>query len=177
MPTDKGIAAVAEMKDIFEASPLVIAAEYSGVDVAGMTGLRQELRTNSARFKIVKNTYARIAADEAGRSDLKEVMTGPIGFVISDGDPAAAAKAFVKYSSDNDLPINIIGGMLDADVLSAERIKDLAKLPSKNELIAKMLGSMNSPITGLVMVISGPVRALATVLQRHVDNQQSGEAA
>jgi large subunit ribosomal protein L10 len=173
MPTDKGIAAVAEMKDIFEASPLVIAAEYSGVDVAGMTGLRHELRTNGARFKVVKNTYARIAADEAGRSDLN----GPIGFVISDGDPAAAAKAFVKYSSDNDLPINIIGGMLDADVLSADRIKDLAKLPSKNELIAKMLGSMNSPITGLVMVMSGPVRALATVLQRHVDNQQSGEAA
>ena len=177
MPTDKGRAAVAEMKDIFEASPLVIAAEYSGVDVAGMTGLRQELRSNGARFKVVKNTFARIAADEAGRSELKDVMTGPIGFVVTDGDPAAAAKAFVKYSKDKELPINIIGGMLDADVLSADRIKDLAKLPSKDELIAKMLGSMNSPITGLVMVMSGPVRALATVLQRHVDNQQSGEAA
>jgi len=177
MPTDKGRAAVAEMKDIFEASTLVIAAEYSGVDVVGMTGLRQELRTNGARFKVVKNTYARIAADEAGRSDLKDVMTGPIGFVVSDGDPAAAAKAFVKYSSDNHLPINIIGGMLDAVVLSADRVNYLAKLPSKDELIAKMLGSMNSPITGLVMVMSGPVRALATVLQRHVDNLQSGEAA
>ena len=177
MPTDKGIAAVAEMKDIFEASPLVIAAEYSGVDVAGMTGLRQELRSNGARFKVVKNTFARIAADEAGRSDLKDVMTGPIGFVVTDGDPAAAAKAFVKYSKDNELPINIIGGMLDAAVLSADRIKDLAKLPSKDELIAKMLGSMNSPITGLVMVMSGPVRALATVLQRHVDDQQSAESA
>ena len=177
MPTDKGRAAVAEMKDIFEASPLVIAAEYSGVDVAGMTGLRQELRSNGARFKVVKNTFARIAADEAGRSELKDVMTGPIGFVVTDGDPAAAAKAFVKYSKDKELPINIIGGMLDAAVLSADRIKDLATLPSKDELIAKMLGSMNSPITGLVMVMSGPVRALATVLKRHVDNQQSGEAA
>jgi large subunit ribosomal protein L10 len=172
MPTDKGRAAVSEMKDIFEASPLVIAAEYSGVDVAGMTGLRQELRSNGARFKVVKNTFARIAADEAGRSGLKEVMTGPIGFVVTDGDPAAAAKAFVKYSIDNDLAINIIGGMLDADVLSADRVKYLATLPSKDELITKMLGSMNSPITGLVMVMSGPVRALATVLQRHVDNQQ-----
>jgi large subunit ribosomal protein L10 len=83
----------------------------------------------------------------------------------------------VKYSKDKELPINIIGGMLDAAVLSADRIKDLATLPSKDELIAKMLGSMNSPITGLVMVMSGPVRALATVLQRHVDNQQSDEAA
>jgi large subunit ribosomal protein L10 len=178
MPTEKGIAAVAEMKDIFESSPLVIAAQYSGVDVSGMTGLRQELRSNGARFKIVKNTFARLAADEAGRSELKEVMTGPIGFVVTDGDPAAAAKAFVKYADDNDLPINIIGGMLDSDVLTADRVKALAKLPTKDQLIAKMLGSMNSPITGLLMVMSGPVRALATVLQRHVDNQQSeGEAA
>jgi len=177
MPTDKGRAAVAEMKDIFESSPLVIAAEYSGVDVAGMTGLRQELRSNGARFKVVKNTFARIAADEAGRPDLKSVMTGPIGFVVSEGDPAAAAKAFVKYSDDKGLPINIVGGMLDSDVLDADRVKALAKLPSKEELVAKMLGSMNSPISGLVMVMSGPVRALATVLQRHVDNQQGGEAA
>ena len=70
MPTEKGRAAVAEMKDIFEASPLVIAAEYAGLDVAVMTGLRQELRTNGARFKIVKNTFARLAADEAGRPGL-----------------------------------------------------------------------------------------------------------
>ena len=180
MPTDKGRAAVAEMKGIFEASPLVIAAEYSGVDVAGMTGLRQELRSNGARFKIVKNTFARLAADEAGRSELKEVMTGPIGFVVTDGDPAAAAKAFVNYAKSNQLPINILGGMLDSDVLSVDRVTALSKLPSQGELIAKMLGSMNSPITGLVIVMSGPVRALATVLQRHVDNQQSvgeGEAA
>jgi large subunit ribosomal protein L10 len=177
MPTDKGRAAVAEMKEIFEASPLVIAAEYSGVDVSQMTGLRQELRANGARFKIVKNTFARLAADEAGRSELKDVMGGPIGFIVTEGDPAAAAKAFVKYASANELSINIVGGMLDSDVLTADRVKDLAKLPSKEELIAKMLGSMNSPITGLVMVMSGPVRALATVLQRHVDNQSAGDAA
>jgi len=178
MPTDKSRAAVTEMKDIFESSPLVIAAEYSGVDVAGMTGLRQELRSSGARFKIVKNTLARLAADEAGRSELKEVMNGPIGFVVTEGDAAAAAKAFVNYAKANELPINIVGGMLDSDVLTADRVGDLAKLPSKDQLIAKMLGSMNSPITGLLMVMSGPVRALATVLQRHIDNQQGeGEAA
>jgi large subunit ribosomal protein L10 len=84
----------------------------------------------------------------------------------------------VNYAKANELPINIVGGMLDSDVLTADRVGDLAKLPSKDQLIAKMLGSMNSPITGLLMVMSGPVRALATVLQRHIDNQQGeGEAA
>jgi len=168
---------VAEMKEIFSSSPLVIAAEYRGIDVTQMTGLRRVLRSNGARFKIVKNTFARIAADEAGKPELKESMIGPIGFVVADGDPANAAKAFVKYAEDNSLPINIVGGMLESDVLSSERIAALAKLPSRDELIAKLLGSMNSPITGLVMVMSGPVRALATVLQRHVDNSQEGSAA
>ena len=174
MRTDKGRELVAEMKQIFLSSPLVVAAEYRGVDVTQMTGLRQELRSNGARFKVVKNTFARIAADEAGKPELKDVMNGPIGLVVSEGDPASAAKAFVEYAGDNDLPIKIIGGMLDADVLTSDRVEALAKLPSKEELIAKMLGSMSSPITGLVMVISGPVRALATVLQRHVDNQKEG---
>ena len=177
MPTDRGRELVAEMKEIFMSSALVIAAEYRGIDVGQMTGLRRELRNNGARLKIVKNTFARLAADEAGKPELKEAMNGPIGFVVSDGDAASAAKALVKYASDHGLPVKVISGMLDSDVLSGDRIEALAKLPSRDELIAKMLGTMNGPITGLVMVMSGPVRALATVLQRHVENQEEGSAA
>ena len=177
MPTDKGRELVAEMKELFMSSSLVIATEYRGIDVGEMTGLRQELKSSGARLKIVKNTFARLAADAAGKPELKESMNGPIGFVVSDGDAASAARALVKYASDHNLPVKVIGGMLDSDVLSADRIEALAKLPSRDDLIAKLLGSMNSPITGLVMVMSGPVRALATVLQRHVDKQQEGSAA
>jgi len=173
MPTDRGREKVAEWKEIFESSSLVIAAEYRGIDVGEMTGLRQELRNNGARLKIVKNTFARLAADEAGKPELKETMNGPIGFVVSNGDAASGARALVKYAADHGLPVKVIGGMLDSDVLTADRIEALAKLPPRDELIAKLLGSMNSPITGLVMVMNGPVRALATVLRRHVDNLEA----
>ena len=175
MPTENGREKVAEWKEIFVSSSLVIAAEYRGIDVGQMTGLRQELRNNGARLRIVKNTFARLAADAAGKPELKETMNGPIGFVVTAGDAASAAKALVKYAADKRLPVKVVGGMLDSDVLSADRIEALAKLPSRDELIAQMLGSMNSPITGLVMVMSGPVRALATVLKRHVDNLQATE--
>ena len=175
MPTVNGREKVAEGKEIFASSSLVIAAEYRGIDVGQMTGLRQELRNNGARLRIVKNTFARLAADAAGKPELKETMNGPIGFVVTTGDAASAAKALVKYAADKRLPVKVVGGMLDSDVLSADRIEALAKLPSRDELIAQMLGSMNSPITGLVMVMSGPVRALATVLKRHVDNLQATE--
>ena len=109
MPTEKGKALVAEMSEIFSNSSLIIAAEYRGIDVTQMTALRQQLRSKGARFKVIKNTFARIAADESGKSSLKDVMNGPIGFVVSDSDPAEAAKALVKYASENDLPINILG--------------------------------------------------------------------
>ncbi|MDP6666645.1 MAG: 50S ribosomal protein L10 [Dehalococcoidia bacterium] len=176
MPTDKGREMVAEIAGIFSSSSLVIAAEYRGIDVTQMTGLRRELRSNGARLKIVKNTFARLAADEAGKPELKDSMNGPIGFVVSENDPATAAKALVKYADDHNLPVNIIGGMLDADVLTAERIDSLSKLPSRDQLIAKMLGTMNGPLTGLAVVMNGPVRALAIVLQRHVEKQQEGSA-
>jgi large subunit ribosomal protein L10 len=142
-----------------------------------MTALRQQLRSKGAMFKVIKNTFARIAADESGKSSLKDVMNGPIGFVVSDSDPAEAAKALVKYASENDLPINIIGGMLNADLLDQSKIKSLATLPSKEELLSKMMGSMKSPITGIVMVMNGPIRSLANVLQRHVENNQENSAA
>ncbi len=177
MPTEKGKALVAEMSEIFSNSSLIIAAEYRGIDVTQMTALRQQLRSKGARFKVIKNTFARIAADESGKSSLKDVMNGPIGFVVSDSDPAEAAKALVKYASENELPINILGGMLGADLLDQSKIKSLAILPSKEELLSKMMGSMKSPVSGIVMVMNGPIRSLVNVLQRHVENNQENSAA
>ncbi len=166
MPTEKNVQLVAELEEHFKASPLVIAANYRGLDVNAMQGMRRAVRESSAQFKIAKNTLARIAADNAGRPELKEFIDGPIGFLTTDGDPAAAAKVLVNYIDDNSVEMTIIGGALDAEMLSPDRIKALAKLPTKEVLLAKMMGSMNSPITGLVMVMNGPIRALATVLQK-----------
>ncbi len=175
MPTERSIQAVAELEEGFKSSPLVIAAEYRGLSVGEMHGMRRAVRESQAQFKIAKNTLARIAADNAGRPELKEIIDGPIGFLTTEGDPAAAAKVLVNYIDDNSIEMTIVGGALDGEMLSPDRIKALAKLPTKEVLLAKMMGSMNSPITGLVMVMSGPVRALATVLQRI--SEQGGAAA
>ncbi len=175
MPTEKNIQAVAELEQDFKSSPLVIAAEYRGLNVNEMQGMRRAVRESSAQFKIAKNTLARIAADNAGRPELKEFIDGPIGFLTTDGDPASAAKVLVNYIDDNSIEMTIVGGALEGEMLSTDRIKALAKLPSKDVLLAKLLGGMNSPITGLVMVLNGPIRALAIVLQRITE--LSGETA
>ena len=177
MPTERSINAVAELEEGFKDSPLVIAAEYRGLDVNEMQGMRRAVRESDSQFKIAKNTLARIAADNAGRPELKEFIDGPIGFLTTTGDPAAAAKVLVNYIDDNSIEMTIIGGALDNEMLTPDRIKALAKLPSKEVLLAKMMGSMNSPITGLVMVMNGPIRALATVLQKISELGDQAEAA
>lgn len=166
MPTEKNVQAVSELEEDFKASPLIIAAEYRGLSVSQMQGMRRAVRESGSQFKISKNTLARIAAENAGRPELKEFIGGPIGFLTTDADPAAAAKVLVNYIDSNSIEMTIVGGALDGEVLSADRIKALAKLPSKEVLLAKLLGSMNTPITNLAMVMNGPIRAFAIVLQR-----------
>jgi large subunit ribosomal protein L10 len=175
MPTEKNVKIVADLTEGFKESPLVIAANYRGLSVASMQGMRKAIRGSSSSFLVAKNTLARIAADNAGRPELKEIIDGPIGFMTTGGDPAAAAKVFVKYIDDNSIAMTIVGGALEGEVLTADRVKALAKLPSKEVLLAKLLGSMNSPITSMVTVLNGPIRALAIVLQRI--SELGGEAA
>lgn len=177
MPTEKNIQAVAALEEDFKSSSLVIAANYRGLDVNRMQGVRRAVRESNSQFKISKNTLSRIAAENAGRPELKEFMEGPIGFLTTEGDPASAAKVLVNYIDDNSIEMTILGGALDGEVLTADRIKALAKLPSKEVLLAKLMGSMNSPITGLVMVMNGPVRAFAIVLQRIVELSGATAAA
>ncbi len=179
MPTERSIQSVAELEEGFKSSALVIAAEYRGLSVGEMHGMRRAVRESNSQFKIAKNTLARIAADNAGRPELKDIIDGPIGFLTTEGDPAAAAKVLVNYIDDNSIEMTIIGGALEAEMLSPDRIKALAKLPTKDVLLAMLMGGMNRPIAGLVTVMTGPIRALAVVLQRisELGAAESTEAA
>jgi large subunit ribosomal protein L10 len=138
--------------------------------------MRKAIRGSNSSFLVAKNTLARIAADNAGRPELKEIIDGPIGFMTTGGDPAAAAKVFVKYIDDNSVAMTIVGGVLDSQALDADRVKALAKLPPKEELIAKLLGSMNSPITGLLIVMNGPMSSFARALKRIAEKRESQAA-
>jgi large subunit ribosomal protein L10 len=177
MPTEKAKKQVEELKKAFEDSPLVITAQFTGLKMAQLTGLRAALKPTKSRFRVVKNTLAKIAADGAGRAAVREVMGGPIGVVTSQGDPAATAKALVNYLQTSPIDLKLRGGVLVNQVLTPARIEELAKLPPKDQLIAKLLGQMMSPAAGLVTVLSGPVRGLAVALQRIAEQKGMAAAA
>ena len=173
MPNEKSIQTVKELTELFSSSELIVAARFAGLNVTQMNGLRAAIKQSDGNFRIAKNTLARIAADEAGKPQLKEVIDGPVGFLTTRGDPANATKSVVTFATENRLEIDMTGGMLGGTALSSERVDELANLPSREQLLAMVFAQMNAPVTGLVNVLSGTMRGFVTVLQRRAE--QLGE--
>ena len=175
MPTEQSIREVETLAGKFSSAAIVIATNYRGIPVQAMDRFRRSLREKGAQYRITRNTLARIAAENAGRPEIKEIVEGPCGYVMTEGDAAGAAAALVAGIRAERLDMTVIGAVLGREVLSAERFEILASLPGREVLLSRVLAQMNAPITGLVTVLSGPIRALATVLQRHVEQAGGAE--
>ncbi len=176
MPTQAKFEAVELLKDKFERSSIVITTNYSGLPVSEMTELRRALREANVEYRIIKNTLAYIAADQAGKPALKEVIEGPTGIAFGYDDPLEPARALAGFIRANRSALAIRGGEMDGQALSVEQVNQLATMPGREDLVAQLLMRMNGPVTGLVNVLNGPIAGLARVIQGHVDNLQQQEA-
>ncbi|WP_328915495.1 MULTISPECIES: 50S ribosomal protein L10 [unclassified Streptomyces] len=133
-------AAVAELTDKFRSSNAAMLTEYRGLTVAQLKTLRRSLGEN-ATYSVVKNTLTKIAANEAGISTLDDLFTGPSAVAFVTGDPVEAAKGLRDFAKDNPALV-IKGGVLDGQAVSADEIKKLADLESREVLLAKLAGAM-----------------------------------
>ena len=176
MPTQAKFEAVELLKDKFERSSIVITTNYSGLPVSEMTELRRALREADVEYRIIKNSLAYIAADQAGKPAIKEVINGPTGIAFGYEDPLAPAKALSGFIRSNRSSLAILGGEMDGRALTSEQVDQLATMPGREELMAQLLMRMNGPAAGLVNVLNGTITGLARVLQGHVDNLQQQEA-
>lgn len=170
VPTPEKEDQVRQIRELIETSTVAIATNNNGLSVADMTELRRVLREQGVRLRVVKNTLAHIAADEAGAPAVKDIVTGPTGIAFGFDDPAAAAKALTQHLSSSRIPMTIIGGYLSGRTLTPQQVDDLANLPPKEVLVAQVLGQLQSPIAGLVGTLQAPLRNLAYVL----NSQQVG---
>ena len=175
MPTQAKEEAVELLKDKFERSSIVITTNYSGLPVSEMTELRRALREANVEYRIIKNTLAYIAADQAGKPAIKEVIEGPTGIAFGYDDPLDPARALSGFIRATRSSLVIRGGEMDGRALTSDQINQLATIPGREELIAQLLMRMNGPVTGLVTVLNGPIAGLARVIQGHVDNIQQQE--
>ena len=157
------VAKIAEVKELLTNSKCTILVDYCGLTVAQDTKLRRAMRQAGVKYSVVKNTFLRIAAQEAGIEGLDSFLEKNTAIASSPEGPVVVAKIITDFARENKV-MTIKAGILDGKVISAEDIKALASLPSREVLLAKMLGSMMSPISGLANVLQGTIRNFVYVL-------------
>jgi len=160
---DQKAQVVAEIKEKLTGYSSAILIDYRGLTVEEVTQLRKEFRNNGVDYKVYKNTLTEIAAKEVGLDDLIPFLKGPTAIAFGVKDPVAPAKVLTE-SMKKLKKMEFKAGVVEGKVIDVNGIKALAELPSREELIAKMLGSMNAPISGLVTVLGGTIRSLLYAL-------------
>ncbi|HLN18908.1 MAG TPA: 50S ribosomal protein L10 [Patescibacteria group bacterium] len=155
---------VKDLAEKLKVSKAVVFSDYKGLSVKDMTTLRKELRSQDVDFNVVKKTLMNLALKDAGFELDVRKMEGQIALAVASGDEVSAAKIIAKTAKVNE-NIKIISGILGKNVLTREEVIALSKLPSKDELLAKMVGALNAPVSGFVNVLAGNLRGLVNVLK------------
>jgi large subunit ribosomal protein L10 len=177
MPTDTKRQAVAELAEMLRSSSAMAVADYRGLKVSEMQTVRRTLRDAGVQLHVAKNRLLKIAADEADRTELKPMLTGPTALATIDGDEAAMAKALADAFRPYSRVVTIRGGMLGSAAIDASQLTRLATLPSRDVLLAKIAGGMAAPMTGMAGVLSANLRNLVGVLSALADKKQQAENA
>lgn len=177
--TPKKEAVVAEIQGWLTSSKGVVLTRYDKLNVATDTQLRRELRAAGVQYKVVKNTMLRIAAKQAGIVGLDEHLEGTTAMAFS-ADAVAPAKVLCDFMKKNKLEdadiLTIKVGMVEGKVIDAKGVKALANLPSREELVAKLLGSMNAPIANCVGVLSAVIRNFVGVVDAIREKKENSAA-
>jgi large subunit ribosomal protein L10 len=167
---------VAELTERLKSSETVIVADYRGLTMPQIDELRTRLIEAGARFHVVKNTLTKRAAEEAGADSLLALLEGPtaLAFIESGGDPVAVAKALGDAAKSTQV-LEIRGGVLEGQAMSAEQVADLAKLPPVDVLRGQVLGAIVAPLQTVVGLFNAPLRDLVGLIDARIE--QLGGAA
>jgi large subunit ribosomal protein L10 len=168
-------AKVAELKELLANSQAVVLVNYCGLTVSEDTELRKQMREAGVKYMVAKNTFTRIAAKEAGIEGLDGMLENNTALAFAAEDPVAPAKIAYEFSKKHE-KLEIKGGLLNGAVIGTDEIKALADLPSREELLAKLVGSMQAPISGFVNVLHGTLRNFVYVLDAIRDKKEKESA-
>ncbi|EOD01484.1 50S ribosomal protein L10 [Caldisalinibacter kiritimatiensis] len=154
---------VSEIKEKIDNAQSVVLVDYRGLNVEEVTELRKKFREAGVEYKVYKNTLMRFAFKDAGLEEFNEYLTGPNAVAFGYEDPVSPAKVTHEFAKEHET-LEIKAGVVDGKVISLEEVKSLAELPSKEQLIAQVLGGLNGPISGFANVLQANIRNLAYAL-------------
>ena len=164
---------VTAVHERLKAARMAIVTEYRGLSVAQMTKLRREVRQASGEYQVIKNTLVRRALADTAFGALERLLEGPNGWVFAYDDPVVLSKMLVKFVDDND-KFKIKGGVFEGEFMDPARVKVLSQMPSKPELQAKLLATIQAPASQLVRLIQEPGARMARLI--NALSQQKSQA-
>ena len=175
LPTEQKRETVAALKTAIANSVGIYVAEFTRLSANDMNELRGLVEQAGGRFIVIKNRLMKLAAEDTGAAGLADVLTGPRALVFCESDPVGPAKAISKFGTDHANVVKLKGGYIDGQILDEKRANMMADVPSREELLASVVGGIAAPLTGLLHGLGGPVSDLVFTLQAVAD--QRGESA
>lgn len=170
MPKQEKVDLVTKMHEDIQNSDALVMTDYRGLTVSEITDLRRSLRDAGTTYAVVKNTLFELAAKDQVKEDVTPLLVGPTAVAFVRQDPIASAKALVEFARTHKA-LEIKGGYVDGQVMSAAEITALSKIPPKEVLISQMLGAFQSPITGFVGTLQGIMSQFVFTLQAVADQK------
>ncbi len=168
---EKKIELVTEIVERLSKAKAVVFTDYRGLSVEDLDEVRNNLRKEGVDFKVIKNTLFKRATKDAGiEVSFAELEGHPIAAAFGYEDEVAPAKVTYEFSKKNE-NLEIMGGILEGKEISAISVKSLAKLPSRDEMYAKIVGSLAAPMSGMLNVLSGNMRGLVNVLNAYKEDK------
>ncbi len=166
-------ALVTNYNSVFTDAGVVVVTHYAGLSVSDMDDLRKQMAEVGASVKVIKNRLVKLAAKDTPAAAIADMFTGPTAIAFSD-DPIAAPRIVAKFAEQNDNLV-ILGGVMDDTVLDAAAVKNLASLPSLDELRAQIVGLIQSPATKVATVLAAPAAQLARVMAAYAATAENAE--
>ncbi|MDO5021988.1 MAG: 50S ribosomal protein L10 [Eubacteriales bacterium] len=167
---------VQEIKQLFDNAESVVVVNYTGITVEEITALRVKFREAGVNYKVLKNTLVKRAVEDLNLPEFEAHLEGPSAFAFGDAvGPAKVIAEFLK-NKENAGKMEVKGGIVEGRYIDAKGVEALSKLPSREELIAKMLGSMNAPVSNLVGVLSATLRSVLYALNAVKDQKENNAA-
>ncbi len=163
---------VKDLKEKFKTAEIFVLTDFRGLTVEEMNTLRRDLREKNVEFRVVKNLLAKRALDENDQGELDDLLVGPTAVAFGYEDPVESVKVLVNFQKEQE-KLQLKGGMMEGNVLDVAMLKELAQMPTLDELYARMLGSVQSPINKMVMALNNAASELVWVI-KSVADQKSG---
>ena len=174
MPREEKAQIIDSLQEAFSKCSVGILTDYRGLPTFEMNTLRHTLRQSGVEYRVVKNTLAKFAARREGKGHLIDSLDGPIAIAFGYGNITEPARILAEYIRTSNSGLSIKGGFLGDRLLRLDEVMNLSTMPSKEVLLAKVIGGMQSPISSLIGCLNGPIRGIMGILQARIQ-QLEGE--